>query len=282
MHLQREAIREEPHHTRSSVVFIHGFPDSPLMFDAYVTPEELDSPWLRGRNVYRIALPNRHTNPNWPSIPQMARGVMTREFKTLMDGIAEASPTGQMIPIAHDWGATYTWRYIKAGAEAHIERLIALSVGSSFRFDLWEHGLRALGWNYTILFVAGWYLRIPAIQKMVSTVITQGGGYRSPSADQLWRDSFHYWYALPRLLATPFWLVGIGSERPYTDFPFPVVYIRSQQDRIASTAAFERALKQRSDCAIHIWDDVNHWFPEQHAERVKSIIRPVLAEGAPS
>jgi pimeloyl-ACP methyl ester carboxylesterase len=102
------------------------------------------------------------------------------------------------------------------------------------------------------------------------------GGYQSPTAAELWRDAYHYWDRLllivafiPRALMPP-----IQSE--YLDFNFPVLYIRSPMDRIASTAAFERRLAERADCRA-VFIKGNHWFPEQKSAEVLAQLRLFLA-----
>jgi pimeloyl-ACP methyl ester carboxylesterase len=59
----------------------------------------------------------------------------------------------------------------------------------------------------------------------------------------------------------------------YVNFRFPVLYLRSRLDRIASTAAFERQLHTRPDCRMVVYDSFNHWFPEQHSAVVLPELR---------
>ncbi len=105
-------------------------------------------------------------------------------------------------------------------------------------------------------------------------MIVKYAGYQSATAHNLYIDAYHYWDG-PLWLYRIFYRVWIPS-RSYVDFRFPVLYIRSPQDRIASNAAFEQTLKTRDDCLLRVWDDVNHWFPEQHSQRVLHEIRPFL------
>lgn len=258
---------------RSPVVFIHGFPDSPLMFQRYYAPEERDQAWLQGRPIYTVAFPNRFTNPNYPPLSALISEVLQKEVEALLSQLIAASPTGQIVPVVHDWGATCTWKFIRKHDGAGIEKIVAFSVASSFRYDIWEHGFRALAWTYSLLFGSAWYIRIPAYQRFVTGLITRAAGYHSDQDATLWKDCFHYWYGLPRLLIVPFDLIGLRYRPAYTDFKFPVLFIRSPLDRMPSTAAFEKALKSRPDCRFVVYEDANHWFPEQHAERVLKEVR---------
>lgn len=256
----------------SPVVFVHGFPDSPGMFSAYHTAAEREQPWLKGRSIYTYAFPNRHDNLNFPSLTALAGGIMAREFDQTFDELARQSPTGKLRIIAHDWGATHTWRWARSRKEPPIEKLVALSVGSSFRYDVFEHGLNAFTWLYGIWFGSAWYL--PILRRAVAQSIVKGAGYRSVTADELWRDAYHYWDR-PSLLLTilPQALFFLFHKPEYLDFPFPVLYLRTKLDRIASTTAFEKRMKERPDCRMVIYPEYNHWFPEQHSDVVLEEVR---------
>lgn len=262
--------------TKSPVLFVHGFPDSPAMFAAYYADSERQQPWLTGRSIYTYAFPNRHDNPNFPPLSELMRGVMAREFDQTLDNLARTSPTGKLIIIAHDWGATHTWRWARSRPNPPIEKLVAFSVGSSFRYDVFEHGLNAFTWLYGIWFGAAWYL--PFLRKLVAKSIVTAAGYRSPTALDLWQDAYHYWDR-PSLLLTilPQALFFLFYQPEYLNFPFPVLYMRTRLDRIASTAAFERHLHSRPDCRMIVYDQYNHWFPEQHSDVVLPELRAFLS-----
>ena len=267
-----EPLGPEP---KSPVVFIHGFPDSPAMFSAYYAPTERARPWLSGRGIYTYAFPNRHDNPNFPPLAELARGVIAREFDQILDGLAAQSPTGKLVILAHDWGATHTWRWARARKNPPIEKLVAFSVGSSLRFDVFEHGLNAFTWLYGLLFCSPWYL--PFLRRPVARAIMRSAGYRSETALDLWQDAYHYWDR-PSLLLTllPQALFFLFYRHEYLDFPFPVLYMRTPLDRIASTAAFERALLARPDCRLILYPEYNHWFPEQHSAVVLPEVRAFI------
>ena len=260
---------------KSPVVFVHGFPDSPAMFAEYYAESERQQPWLAGRSIYTYAFPNRHDNPNFPPLSELTQGVMAREFDETLDGLARQSPTGKLLILAHDWGATHTWRWARGHKHPPIEKLVAFSVGSSFRYDVFEHGLNAFTWLYGIWFGAAWYL--PFLRKAVAGSIVRAAGYRSETAMELWQDAYHYWDR-PSLLLTilPQALFGLFYRREYLDFSFPVLYMRTKQDRIASTAAFERHIQSRPDCRLIVYADFNHWFPEQHSDVVLPEVRAFL------
>jgi pimeloyl-ACP methyl ester carboxylesterase len=261
--------------TRSPVVFVHGFPDSPQMFAAYYAESEREQPWLKGRNIYTVAFPNRHDNPNFPSLADLSRGVIAREFDQIMDDLARRSPTGKLVIVAHDWGATHAWRWARGHKDPPVEKLVAFSVGSSFRYDVFEHGLRAFSWLYGLWFATAWY--VPFLRRVVAKSIVRWAGYRSVTAMDLWKDAYHYWDR-PSLLLTilPQALFFLFYRPEYLDFPFPVLYLRTPLDRIASTAAFEQRIRSRPDCRQVIYEDFNHWFPEQHSDIVLPEVRAFL------
>jgi pimeloyl-ACP methyl ester carboxylesterase len=271
-----ECLRAEG--DRSPVVFLHGFPDSPEMYREYHTESEREQPWLRGRPIYTVAFPNRFTNPHYPPLAALTADVLQQEVDAILAERIATSPTGRIVLVAHDWGATCSWSFIRRHGGAGIESMVSLSVASSFRFDVWEHGPRALGWVYSLLFGSPYYVPIPAYRRFVAGIIVRYGGYRSPQWETIHRDTFYYWYGPLRPLQLPFDLIGLRARPGFTDFDFPVLYIRSKYDRIASTSRFERAVARRQDCRLVVWPDVNHWFPEQHAERVLAEIRTFVAD----
>lgn len=224
MYTKLLALHEEPDATRSPVVFVQGFPDSHQMFADYFAASERQRPWLAGRSVYAVDLPNRHTNASaFPTLREMAADALFPEVATLLDQVARSSPTGTITPVVHDWGATFTWRYIREGGHDQIDRMVSFSVGSTLRHDVWEHGPGALTWLYALLFGLPWYVPLGPVRRGVAQAI------------------------------------------------------RSPQDRIASTAAFEAALESRPSCQRVVWDDANHWFVEQQSDRVLALVRPFLA-----
>jgi pimeloyl-ACP methyl ester carboxylesterase len=258
------------------VLLIHGFPDSPAMYAGWITPEERARPWLRGRDIYTLAFPNRHDNlDGLPAVADLAGGRLRREFAALVDAVIAASPTGRIVVVAHDWGATYFWQLVRSRPGLPVERAVSCSVGSSFRYDLAEHGPRALVWLYNIIFGLPYYLPLtPARRALVMALGV--AGYSSPTVARAYQDSFHYWDWPLRLLLLPPRLLGFGAERPFTDIRFPVLFLRSAMDRIATTAEFERHLRERADSRVVILEDVNHWFPEQHPELVLRELRSFL------
>jgi len=131
--------------TRSPILFLHGFPDSPEMWVAYVAAAREGAAWSNGRSLYTLAFPNRQTRPTpIPSWRELHRGVLADEVAEAIAQVATESPTGKIIPIGHDLGATHFWQYVRRrDGRVPFEKLVALSVGSSFRYDIWEHGLNA-------------------------------------------------------------------------------------------------------------------------------------------
>lgn len=268
-------LHQEKRSLKSPVVFVHGFPDSPHMFADYFSASERAQPWLAGRSIYTFAFPNRHDNPNFPPLLALMRGVIPAEFDALLSELARESPTGKLMLVAHDWGATHSWRWARTQKQPAIEKMVALSVGSSFRYDIFEHGTSAFVWMYGLWFSAAWYL--PFLRKLVVDSIVKQAGYRSETAADLWKDAYHYWDRPSLFLTILFQSIFFLFYKPeYLNFPFPVVYMRTSQDRIASTAAFENHLRSRADCRIRILEDLNHWFPEQHSEVVLAEIRTFL------
>lgn len=263
--------------TKSPVVFCHGFPDSRLMYADYYA--ETDQPWLANRSIYALEFPNRQTNFEvFPTLKEMRKKVLEKEWETLVNQIADLSPTNKIVPIAHDLGATYMWKYIREqDGEGKIDKMVSLSVGSSFRYDVWEHGSKTALWPiYRLLFSLPFYKK--AFRRPIARIV-QSAGYESDTAENIYLDAYHYWDGPLYFVAylTFFWTIP-RPRADYTDFTFPVLFIRSAQDSIASNRAFEETLLARNNSLVLVLDDVNHWFPEQESERVLKEIRTFLID----
>ena len=277
-HLELHHTPGQP--TRSPLLFLHGFPDSPEMWSAYLAAAREGAEWANGRSLYTLAFPNRQTRPApIPSWRELRHGVLADELAEAIAQLATESPTGKIIPIGHDLGATYIWQYVRQrGGQVPIEKLVALSVGSSFRYDLWEHGLNAFTWLYQIPYILPYTLRLPALQKLLAYLLVNIAGYRSERSADVWRDTYHYWDGWLWPLRLTFYLLGAAYQPAFLNFDFPVLYMRSKIDRIATTRAFETAVKTRPDCRYALLDGVNHWFPEQQPQLVLAELATFLCD----
>ena len=266
--------------TRSPILFLHGFPDSPEMWVAYVAAAREGAAWSNGRSLYTLAFPNRQTRPTpIPSWRELHRGVLADEVAEAIAQVATESPTGKIIPIGHDLGATHFWQYVRRrDGRVPFEKLVALSVGSSFRYDIWEHGLNAFTWLYQIPYILPYTLRLPVLQKLLAYLLVNVAGYRSERSADVWRDTYHYWDGWLWPLRLPFYLLGAAYQPAFLNFDFPVLYMRSKIDRIATTRAFETAVQTRPDCRYVLLDGVNHWFPEQNPQLVLAELATILCD----
>ncbi|MCA9919306.1 MAG: alpha/beta hydrolase [Anaerolineales bacterium] len=275
-----ESVLHHPNPTRSPLLFLHGFPDSPKIWAAYVQAVKEGAAWGNGRSLYTLAFPNRQTHPApIPTWQELRQGVLAQEISQAIAQIATDSPTGKIIPIAHDLGATHIWQYVRQrNGQVPFEKLVALSVGSSFRYDIWEHGFGALTWLYQILFILPYTIQLPVFQRLLPYLLTKIAGYRSQHSQTVWQDSYHYWegWLMPPRL--PFYLLGAAYQPAFLDFDFPVLYMRSKLDRIATTRAFEKAIQTRPDCRYVLLDGVSHWFPEQHPQLVLAELASFLRD----
>ena len=131
-------------------------------------------------------------------------------------------------------------------------------------------------WLYQVVYIVPYTTRLRPFQRLLSFLLTRAAGYQSETADEVWRDTYHYWEGWLWPLRLPFYMLGAGWERPFLDFQFPVLFMRSHIDRIASTKAFEAELQRRPDCCFIELPDVNHWFPEQRPELVLPVLRDFL------
>ena len=87
-----------------------------------------------------------------------------------LDGACAVSPTGKVVVVCHDWGATYSWKWIMKNQEK-VSAVIAFSVGNEFRYDVLEHGPGALIWGYHLVTCLPWLLPCAATRRLVSTLM---------------------------------------------------------------------------------------------------------------
>lgn len=223
--------------SKSPVIFIHGFPDSPHIFKDYYSAKEQRQTWLRNRDAYTISFMNRHQQSSLtiegaqsgsakrpgsgadqcrrrsasqsstksqdssasekelemiqnapPTLFELSSGLLQRHFNAAIFEVIDKSPTGKVVLVAHDWGATYTWQFLKDYVKEHhsiasvVEFYVALSVGSTLRYDVWEHGWRAFLWLYSSLFCLPFYFpNVDAFKRVLWTTLTLFAGYKAKS-----------------------------------------------------------------------------------------------------
>lgn len=271
-------------HSLAPVIFCHGVPDDDLIFTPYFN-------LFPNRRIFVIRFPNKSTNPtNVPSLFEMTRDVYYEEFAAHLAWLLKTF--GRIALFAHDFGATNCWRYLREERvdSAKIDFFVSCSVGSSMRYDVWEHGFRAFLWLYAFVFSLTYYYEkmlclAPSNKRKHDSIaeIAVGWIYKSfaglPSylANPRSCDGVHYWYGFANFIKFPFEFVGcrrafelfrFGGE--FVDFTFPVAYVRAVDDRIASTHAFEETLKSRDDCRILVLDpSARHWFLYTHVDVVR-------------
>lgn len=297
-----EKIYVDKDNIRSPVIFIHGFPDSNKIFAKYHTKEERQNDWLKKRNIYGITFTNRHNKTNQnapnnetdnsiakelkikivinmpPTFYELYTGLHHRHYGACLLDVINSSPTGKVVIVAHDWGATYTWNFLKEYddvATECIEYFVSLSVGSSFRYDIWEHGFKAFLWLYNVLFCLPYYFYVFSFFKnILYFLLTTFAGYKHETAPNE-QDCWHYWFAPFRMLKLPFLWLGFWAEKEFLNFTFPVLFIRSKVDSLASTKKFEKKLTWNvHNCSIFVEDfKSQHFFPEPESKYVISKIR---------
>ena len=239
--LRVDSLKHVERSSRSPVVFAHGYPDSPLMFKEYYSGKEQKNDWLRGRSIYTIAFPNRRTNRVMPSLLELIRRKVYLEFSHALQSLMHDSPTGKLVLVAHDWGSTYCWDFIRnhtAMANGGVEAFVSLSVGSSFRYDLKEHGLKAFQWMYSGILCLAYYFPFYPVHWLLWKMLAVAAGYKAETAPNAY-DAWHYWFGRLEILRAPFDIIGLTYTKEFKDYRFPLLYIRHRSaDRIAVSGWF--------------------------------------------
>lgn len=213
--VELKPVLKSNHNVRSPAIFIHGFPDSSHIFTSYF--EQTES-WLKLRDLYTLSFTNSHSHsvpyvklPNEkivarpsnyryrlsseserelencmnapPTLYELFSGLPRRHFRAALLEVINDSPTGKIVIIAHDWGARYTWEFLREYEEVAsdcVEFLVSLSVGSSIRYDVFEHGLKAFMWFYDILLCLPYYYPTKFwLQTFVLRLLQKFAGYQA-------------------------------------------------------------------------------------------------------
>jgi len=256
-----------------SIVFIHGAPQSHRMWNAYLSQQKL----VGQRTVYLLAFPSNDSDKPTPTVWDMIEGATYREFFTTMDFLTD-QPSGQHLAVcAHDYGASYMWTYIRHRYRERralkLDFYIDCSVGSSFRFDVFEAGPHwALMWLYSITFALVYFF--PVLGGLVESLLAKVAHYprdgKGLSARNMWWYSYQGTSVMFRI---PFDLVGItywlaakrivdqgGPE--FLAFDFPVLFAAcSSIERHAYTSAFVEHVVSTGGEFVPVPLRFGHFFP---------------------
>jgi len=268
----------DAHCSKSPILFLHGAPDSPAIWEAYIQDTKS---WAQNRQIFTLETPNSVSNPvEPPSLKELFGGAIYDEIAaSILSRIIE-SPSGKVVIVAHDFGATYAWNFVRNNisiANQHIEQMVSFSVGSSFRYDVWEHGPNALTWCYAILPALVFFCPFFPLKYLFWWIWRSIGfpGDYLPSEI----DLHPYWYApffVFRMLFD-FFFGMLHTGLGFVDFKFPVFFLRSRIDSIASNDRFEKLLERRGDCKLKILPfSATHWFLFHHSDVIMPEFRAFL------
>ena len=139
----------------------------------------LESDLAAGRNQCFVVELGAGATP--PSPLDSALGWVQAEFFQAMDEIVEEwSPTGSVALAAHDFGAAWTWLWVLS-RKPRVEWFLSLSVGPTLRYDVAEHGPRALVWAYSAITSAAYYMpRWSGAPWLVGSLLRVFSGYPGP------------------------------------------------------------------------------------------------------
>ena len=148
-------IPKQPHQKKlPPLLCVHGAPESHLIWLPYLRDFCLE------RDVYVLAFPSHDNSAPTPSCFDMMFGRLWNEFVNTLDCFARSREKFSIV--AHDFGAAWCWSWVKQQQQnrTKVASFITISVGSEFRYDLFELGpLGALTWCYSLPLSLSYYFR---------------------------------------------------------------------------------------------------------------------------
>ena len=121
----RIAVYEEGNPDGPTVVLVHGWPDSHVLWDGVV-------PLLADRfRIIALRQPRRRVNRLCPSRFRRTRWPRyADDFAAVIDAVAPGEPVHVL---AHDWGSAGVWEYLARSGRERPRRLVHLGVGPERR-----------------------------------------------------------------------------------------------------------------------------------------------------
>ena len=262
-----EGLRVQIDGQGPTLVMLHGWPDSPALWDSAVAA------WSDRWRCVRFPLPgyDRAQGPRPVSVAEM-----TRLIAAVVDTV---SPDAPVTLVLHDWGCLFGYEYAArhprrvsrivgvdigdAGSRAHVAGLTAVQKLQIAGYQLWL----AVAWR-----LGGRWPRLA--DRMTRWMARQVGCRNAPDAIG-WPMNYPYamgWFGDfggLRGLARPEATLGIT---------WPLLYVHGRRKPFAfHSAAWLDALAARPGCAVHGLD-TGHWVMRQQPAAFNALVRDWLIE----
>jgi pimeloyl-ACP methyl ester carboxylesterase len=255
---------EGPH----TVVMLHGWPDSPALWDSAV-----DSLKDNYRCV-RFHLPGYQ-------LCKPSRPLSVRDTTELISAIVDAvSPMEPVTLLLHDWGCLFGYEF--AARHAHrVARVVGVDIGDTGS----DAYLKSLGARqklmiagYQLWLATAWRLGpwVPGLANRMTRFMARSVGCRNDAERVVWQ--MNYPYAMQ-------WLGALGGLRGLLPVEsllgasMPALYLYGQRKPFMfHSPGWVEQLARTPGCAVHALE-TGHWVMRHKPEEFNSIVRSWLDQG---
>lgn len=257
--------------TGPTVVMLHGWPDTPELWDNTVAH-------LRdGYRCVRFALPGF-------DLSQPPRPVSVHEMCGLMGAVVDAvSPTEPVTLLLHDWGCFFGYEY--AARNTHrVARVVGVDIGDTnsgaYLKSLKFKEKRMLA-GYQLWLALAWKLGrvLPGLANRMTRFMARTMGCRTPPEQIGWQ--MNYPYAM-QWLGSYGGLRGVARVDRVSGPQRPTLFLFGKRKPFTfHSARWLAALATTPGCGVHGFD-AGHWLMRQQPARFNASVRSWLDEATSS
>jgi cis-3-alkyl-4-acyloxetan-2-one decarboxylase len=252
-----------------TVVMMHGWPDSPALWDEAVA-------YLRDRyRCVRFALPGY-------DLARPPRPVSVNQMCDLVSAIVDAvSPDEPVTMLLHDWGCFFGYEY--AARHPHrVQRVVAVDIGDT-NSGAYLKGLKPreklmIAW-YQLWLALAWKLGgiLPGMADRMTRYMARRIGCRTPAAQIGWQ--MNYPYAM-QWLGSYGGLRGVARVDKVFGPKLPTLFVFGKRKPFMFHSARWLALLATSPGSAARGVDAGHWLMKQKPAEFNALVRDWL-EGQP-
>lgn len=252
-----------------TVVMLHGWPDTPALWDATVAA--LAPEW----RCVRFHLPGF-------DLSRGPRPMSQEQIVALIARIVDAVSPGEPVTLLlHDWGCAFGYTYAARHLQ-RVARLVGLDIGDVGSREY----LGSLGWReklaiarYQLWLAAAWYIgpRAPGLADRMTRWMARRMGCRNEPASIGWQ--MNYPYAM-RWFKAFGGLRGAGHAQRLFGKAMPGLYVYGRRKPFMfQSSAWLRELERAPGCEVHAMDS-GHWIMRQRPAELHAVLQRWLQASA--
>lgn len=242
-----------------TLVFIHGWPDGPELWESQVQVLS------KSYRCLRVTLPNFRGQKSsegfdFPKLIQLLS-------KTIKDSLKD-QVSDKIILIGHDWGAYLSYLYEKEFPD-QVERLITLDVGARIQADSVKESVVYL--SYQGWLISAWLAEKvwPNLAHKMSEALAKIGKAPSPEKTSA-KMNYPYFYFWRNLLWGSSAQTLLQGYEPHC----PTLFIFGAEKPVMfHSNEWVRYLRERKDCKVVEVPDAGHWIMRDKPQLVTRLIQ---------